>query len=617
MKIYSTYRIILLISLLLASCEKFFDPEQEIVINEDDFFNEWSDFRSAEMGLYALQQQLMDQIVILGELRGDLIEITENADRDLIEVYNFQVSKDNKYASPENFYKLIANCNNLLQKIIIKEPDVLDSDSPVNNYDRLYGEVQCMRAWAYFNAVRIYGKVPYIYPFLNTVEDITGYVEDGITYVDSIDIVFDIHGFYNDTLLNQTVELDRVYLDLEAVIDTFTTILENKIKIVGVQHNIDNEDATWNATIWTNYSWHCLLGQMYLFDGNYSSAIDHFNHILYNYESTGSSNIRFGLDRKFRNQSWKTIFTSIDPLEHILTVWFDKSFRQQNSLQELFSLQGNNQYMMKPTEIAIRKWESIFDGVRVEFDDINPTQTRVTRPGTPGDFYRGHGVSYLYVRDGIPMTNAEVAEVLNFKQRDLMRDALQRMKNVDTVVYKFTLDRDIFARDAFIPIYRASGIHLYAAEIYAQWEFIDDDGGNDPKPVVATSLLIVNNGQYDFNEDKPGARGRVNFEDGYEAIRVANNIYIHDPYTNLITGYRQYTNLGSKQLFLVNEILDERIRELAFEGERFYDLMRVAKRRNNNSYLANKVAAKFKGAKAESIRALLMDENNWYINYFD
>ena len=88
---------VLLILILTASCEKFFDPPQELVMQQEDFFQDWNEYRSAEMGLYSLQQDLISQIVVLGELRADLLDITANADRDLIEIYNFTISPDNKY----------------------------------------------------------------------------------------------------------------------------------------------------------------------------------------------------------------------------------------------------------------------------------------------------------------------------------------------------------------------------------------------------------------------------------------------------------------------------------------------------------------------------------------
>jgi len=99
--------------LFLYSCQKFFNPDLGIVIDESEYFKDWEEYRSAEMGLYALQQKLVEQIVVLGELRGDLLEITRNADRDLIEIYNFSFSPSNKYVSPVNFYKLIGACNKL------------------------------------------------------------------------------------------------------------------------------------------------------------------------------------------------------------------------------------------------------------------------------------------------------------------------------------------------------------------------------------------------------------------------------------------------------------------------------------------------------------------------
>src|SRR5690606_20517871 len=127
--------------------------------------------------LYGIQQELVEQLVILGELRGDLLSVTENADADMIEIYNFNVSKENKYVSPRNFFKLISASNNLIRILQREHPEVLDTKSPVTNYDRLYGEVLCMRAWAYFNAVRIYGKIPFIHESLTTIDEVEDYLE--------------------------------------------------------------------------------------------------------------------------------------------------------------------------------------------------------------------------------------------------------------------------------------------------------------------------------------------------------------------------------------------------------------------------------------------------------
>ena len=167
---------LILTLLVTQSCKKFLNPVQDTKPTQDELFNDWYEYRSVEMGLYALQQQLVEQLMVLGELRGDLLTVTPNADADLVEVNNFDVSKTNKYASPTNFFKLISACNNFIRILKQDHPEVLDPSVAVTNYDRLYGEALCMRAWAYFNAVRIYGKVPYIYESLVTIPEIEDYV---------------------------------------------------------------------------------------------------------------------------------------------------------------------------------------------------------------------------------------------------------------------------------------------------------------------------------------------------------------------------------------------------------------------------------------------------------
>jgi hypothetical protein len=61
-------------------------------------------------------------------------------------------------------------------------------------------------------------------------------------------------------------------------------------------------------------------------------------------------------------------------------------------------------------------------------------------------------------------------------------------------------------------------------------------------------------------------------------------------------------------------IVEERALELAYEGHRWFDLMRIARHRDDPAYLADKVAAKFTDEqKREEVRNRLLDMNNWYL----
>jgi len=618
--------IILMTAVIFSSCQEFIEPDQELIKEESDMYKNWEEFRSAEMGMYALQQNLVEQLVVLGELRGDLLTITDNATPDLAEVHNFNISRDNVYASPVNFYKLIAACNKLARQIETEQPSVLDKTAPVNNYDRLYGEVLCMRAWAYFNAVRIYGKVPYIHKSLTSVNEIEEYVNSSSEYLDTLYINFDPDstqipdGYNNDTIRDTTIVLEKQFLDQKAVIDTFTRQLETEIKTVGVNHSIDNNDITWFVTVWNDYAWHVLLGQMYLTEGNFAKASAHFDPILYNTTSE-TNDIRFGLDYRFQRGKWRNIFTNIDTYEHIYTLVFEKPYQQTTELQSMFSIIPPNKYMMKPTAKAIRYWESIFDDPRYQLNTDNPGKSKVIRQGRPGDFSRGYGVSYKYYKDGEEMEEDTIQSMLQKKKIGNMIDVQMLMNNVDTVVTKYSINKDEFAHDANFIIYRAGGVHLYAAELFARWNHVY---GGLPVPRVNSlkALNILNDGDY-TNRRQLGVRGRAGFGDNlYEKVSLSNIIYQHHPRTNKIIGYKDYTGQNiEKQKYLVDQIMEEKAREMAYEGERFYDLMRVAKARHDPLYLAEKVASKFVDLdiSVDSIDIVnkLKNPQNWYIDYFD
>ncbi len=622
---YSVVIISVLISLIfLPSCKEFLDPDQDLNVTKDQLFDDWYEYRSVAMGLYGLQQELVEQLVVLGELRADLLTVTPNADADLIEIHNFQASKTNKYANPTNFYKLISACNSFITVLKKNHPEILDKKIGATNYDKLYGEALCMRAWAYFNIVRIYGKVPVIHESLTSVEEIEAYINSGSTYVDKIHIIFGKEGFYNDTTYNVPITLEKQFYDLDMVIRVFSDQLEKEIKIVdgvpavGVNHYIDNNDRSWEVTVWNTYAWHALLGQMYLTNGDFTQAAKHLNAIAF----MTSDNYRYQLDRTFANNSWQNMFTNIDVREHIYTLWFNKANQQQNDFQRLFEPFEPHQYMLKPTRTAVHMWETqwrfysliVPDQTKPELTRLNPNQR-----GFPGDFVRGYGSSYQYVKNGLVQPAGLIQGVLILKRENDIRTYTSIMEDVDTIVSKYSIGKSTYDQDANFIIYRAGGIQLYLAEIYTWWAF---ERNGLVSTFTTNAVNIVNDGSnynVSANREQLGVRGRAGFTTNLNAgIKVDNYNYIQDPFTNEVIGYTNLTNnLYGKQLYLEELIMDERARELAFEGERFYDLIRVAKRRNKPEYLADKVSAKFPASQRAAIRAKLMIEKNWYINIFD
>ncbi len=152
----------------------------------------------------------------------------------------------------------------------------------------------------------------------------------------------------------------------------------------------------------------------------------------------------------------------------------------------------------------------------------------------------------------------------------------------NNVINKYLID-DAVPASSDIIIQRISDIHLLLAEALN----LAGDHKN------ALDLVNANNSQYDvFWRNGNGIRERV-----------------------YLKSYSIPAGTADTTTYIEDIIMEERAMELAYEGRRWFDLMRVAHRRGND-YLANKVAAKFSDpAVADEIRSLLMNEKNWYLHF--
>lgn len=146
----------------LTSCESFLDLKPIDFPTEETFYNDVKGLEGAIIGAYDELQsgdQYGSKFLLLMETRGD--NITNNNSGGgggvsyQIEVFNDTPANSNFSASWLSVYTSIYRCNLILQSV----DNVQMSDVQRTN---IVGQASFIRALSYFNAVRLWGKVPLI-----------------------------------------------------------------------------------------------------------------------------------------------------------------------------------------------------------------------------------------------------------------------------------------------------------------------------------------------------------------------------------------------------------------------------------------------------------------------
>ena len=140
---------------LTTSCEDMLTP------NIDRYAENFSgkDTVNFYFGILRNLQGVVEQNILLGELRGDLVTPTEFTSDSINNIINFGDLSDgsSRLLNRAAYYKVINQCNFYLAKA--------DSMALRNNtyfMRRELAQVQLVRAWTYLQLVQQYGKVPFI-----------------------------------------------------------------------------------------------------------------------------------------------------------------------------------------------------------------------------------------------------------------------------------------------------------------------------------------------------------------------------------------------------------------------------------------------------------------------
>src|SRR5688572_12037621 len=153
------YSLVIMVVLLTMTCcsEDFIELAPISTVSTEALYKTDLDFQDAVTGIYGVYQTEYLNMWLYGDIRGDdswdeLVKGTAAA-MDLFTINN----DDGVIRSTwRNYYNIINRANVMLDEI-----ETADA-SAVTNKDRHIGEAKFLRAFAYFNLVRIFGDVPMV-----------------------------------------------------------------------------------------------------------------------------------------------------------------------------------------------------------------------------------------------------------------------------------------------------------------------------------------------------------------------------------------------------------------------------------------------------------------------
>ena len=152
--------LILLIVLISASCGKFLDLEPQDGITRQEYWKTKEDVKAAVIGCYAslIQPNVIYSLFTWGEIRADMVGAGPGVTTDEQDVINVNILPTNTLASWESVYKVINNCNT----VIDFAPQVLAYDKTFtqSSLDNYVAEALALRSLMYFYLVRSFRDVP-------------------------------------------------------------------------------------------------------------------------------------------------------------------------------------------------------------------------------------------------------------------------------------------------------------------------------------------------------------------------------------------------------------------------------------------------------------------------
>ena len=544
-------------------------------------------------GIMQAMQQLADQYVFQGEMRGDLVATTKYTDNNLRQLANFTATSANKYDSAYVYYRVINNCN-----YYIKNRNTELYTGATNVVINEYAAVKALRAWAYLQLGRNYERVPFFTEPLTKISQIDGNSFPQLT-------------------------LTEIVAQLAPDLEQYTGM---SVPAYGLTsgHNIGSPN--WESTQKQFEPRRCfvpvdvILGDMYLEAGEYANAARHFTVYLTQVAGTYTSSLllapmrskslssgRFGADADSdlpddsqirtiisTNPAWASVFGRNPTAANDIITYIPMAVNRQNGQTTDVPLAfGFNYYATTEESSDVGLREPYMSEIQIKASDALNLLSDSTE-------YYYYSIGGQQACDSIRIAMAGDMRLRSVIQQSLVGDST--MQWIDK--YKY----------ANIVLYRTSTVLLHLAEAFNRLGY-PDAAFAILKDGISENLLTY----ADYISDETKQMLRTTYP-----LLSDENIYLF-PYvgacgihchgagkaasdfgiSSYLTGSSPYTMkrmVGKKMEQIANTygvnvaytkqdtinavedlLCDEYALEFAFEGNRYFDLCRLARHKNAES----------------------------------
>lgn len=548
--------LIILAAVSLSSCDDMLQVDSERLVFEDAYgMKNTNDTLYSMFGVFYQLQKVADAYVILGELRGDLMTTTKNSSTYLREIENLEISANNPYLKFEKeLYGVINNCNYIINNI-----DTAFVKGGVKVMQKEFAACKAIRAWSYMQLMLNFGEVVY----------------------------------YSDPIL-KTSDLDKEYIKYNDIAQLAPVLINEIRDFKDVDYPSLGNLSSYNSNL-SYFPIRFLLGDLYLWTGQYEAAANEYRDLMIEDEVAISKYYRSKyevINNEFTGKLLRDVTTYANWFE-----WLDTYSSEMmtnilvtNQYERNFSVDSltYKSYELAPSAKSMQNWASQQYFEKYYVNELNENDILTTQ----GDL-RAFG-SHRYWSTGA---------------------SSELILSEDDIILKYmTLNPSNYVNKQII-VYRAALLYLRYAEAVNRLG----------KPNLAFAVLKngLNNATISavvpsFEKDSilPNYMSfpiATPFSENLGIrMRGCGNVNL-DTTNYIIPDFSLSATAKEDSITFVEDMIEqELVLETAFEGNRFHDLMRIAIRRNDNAYLADKVAAKHT-TNAVAIKNKLMIRANWYL----